>query len=93
MGLYCAVDLHGNNGFYGIVDETGKRVFKTADTELTAVSIDGVGAVQGTTRSRGGRGIYVQLVLVGGRATGQRIWRTAGKSSGNAAVQWTEEYR
>ncbi len=28
MGLHCAVDLHGNNGFYGIVDETGKRVFK-----------------------------------------------------------------
>ena len=28
MTLHCAVDLHGNNGFYGIVDETGKRVFK-----------------------------------------------------------------
>jgi len=28
MGLHCAVDLHGDNGFYGIVDETGKRVFK-----------------------------------------------------------------
>jgi transposase len=28
MGLHCAVDLHGNNGFYGIVDETGKRLFK-----------------------------------------------------------------
>lgn len=28
MGLHCAVDLHGNNGYYGIVDETGKRVFK-----------------------------------------------------------------
>ncbi len=28
MGLHCAVDLHGNNGFYGIVDEKGKRVFK-----------------------------------------------------------------
>jgi len=27
MGLYCAVDLHGDNGFYGIVDETGKRLF------------------------------------------------------------------
>jgi transposase len=27
MGMYCAVDLHGNNGFYGIVDEGGKRVF------------------------------------------------------------------
>ncbi len=24
---YCAVDLHGNNGFYGIIDEDGKRVF------------------------------------------------------------------
>jgi len=28
MGLHCAVDLHGNNGYYGIVDEEGKRVFK-----------------------------------------------------------------
>jgi len=28
VGLHCAVDLHGNNGFYGIVDEKGKRVFK-----------------------------------------------------------------
>ncbi len=28
MSLYCAVDLHGDNGFYGIVDETGRRVFK-----------------------------------------------------------------
>jgi len=28
MGLHCAVDLHGNNGYYGIVDETGKRIFK-----------------------------------------------------------------
>jgi len=28
MGLHCAVDLHGDNGFYGIVDETGKRLFK-----------------------------------------------------------------
>jgi len=28
MGLHCAVDLHGNNGFYGITDETGKRLFK-----------------------------------------------------------------
>jgi len=28
MNLHCAVDLHGNNGYYGIVDETGKRVFK-----------------------------------------------------------------
>lgn len=28
MGLHCAVDLHGNNGFYGIVDATGRRVFK-----------------------------------------------------------------
>lgn len=26
MGLHCAVDLHGDNGFYGIVDETGKRL-------------------------------------------------------------------
>jgi len=27
MSLHCAVDLHGNNGYYGIVDETGQRVF------------------------------------------------------------------
>jgi len=27
MGVHCAVDLHGNNGYYGIVDETGKRVY------------------------------------------------------------------
>ena len=28
MELYCGVDLHGDNGMYGIVDETGKRVYK-----------------------------------------------------------------
>lgn len=28
MGLHCAVDLHGDNGFYGIADEDGKRLFK-----------------------------------------------------------------
>ena len=26
MGLHCAVDLHGDNGYYGIVDATGKRL-------------------------------------------------------------------
>ena len=25
--MYCAVDLHSNNGYYGIVEKTGKRVF------------------------------------------------------------------
>ena len=28
MELYCGVDLHGNNGMYGIMDKAGKRVFK-----------------------------------------------------------------
>jgi len=28
MELYCGVDLHGDNGMYGIMDERGKRVFK-----------------------------------------------------------------
>jgi len=28
MRLHCAVDLHGDNGFYGIVDDNGKRLFK-----------------------------------------------------------------
>ena len=28
MELHCGVDLHGDNGFYGIVDQTGNRVFK-----------------------------------------------------------------
>jgi transposase len=26
MGLHCAVDLHGNNGYYGVIDQTGKRL-------------------------------------------------------------------
>jgi hypothetical protein len=26
MGLHCGVDLHGNNGYYGVVDEGGRRV-------------------------------------------------------------------
>lgn len=25
--LYCGIDLHSNNGFYGIVEKSGKRVF------------------------------------------------------------------
>lgn len=28
MTLYAGIDLHSNNGYYGIVDEKGKRVFK-----------------------------------------------------------------
>jgi hypothetical protein len=28
MGFCVGVDLHGNNGYYGIVDEEGRRVFK-----------------------------------------------------------------
>lgn len=28
MGYYAAVDLHGDNGYYGVTDETGKRVFE-----------------------------------------------------------------
>jgi len=28
MGLYCGIDLHGNNGYYGIVDAQGRRVYK-----------------------------------------------------------------
>lgn len=28
MGLHCGVDLHGDNGYYAIVDDTGRRVFK-----------------------------------------------------------------
>jgi transposase len=27
VSLHCGVDLHGNNGYYGIVDQGGKRVF------------------------------------------------------------------
>jgi transposase len=26
--LHCGVDLHGNNAYYGIVDESGRRVFE-----------------------------------------------------------------
>ena len=26
MGMHCGVDLHGNNGYYGIVDAEGRRV-------------------------------------------------------------------
>ena len=28
MALFAGIDLHSNNGYYAIVDETGKRVFK-----------------------------------------------------------------
>jgi transposase len=28
MRLYSAFDLHSSNGYLGIIDETGKRVFK-----------------------------------------------------------------
>ena len=28
MGLYGGVDLHGNNGYYGLIDENDRRVFK-----------------------------------------------------------------
>lgn len=28
MGLHCAIDLHGDNGYYGIMNEEGKRVYE-----------------------------------------------------------------
>ncbi|MFA5824303.1 MAG: IS110 family transposase [Thermodesulfovibrionales bacterium] len=28
MNLYCGVDLHGDNGYYGIVDEDNRRIFR-----------------------------------------------------------------
>jgi len=28
MRLYCGIDLHGDNGYYGIIDEQNKRIFK-----------------------------------------------------------------
>ena len=38
MGLHCAVDLHGDNGYYGIVDAAGKRLLsKRLPNELPAV--------------------------------------------------------
>ena len=32
---YCAVDLHGNNGYYGIVDEEGKTVYRLCHRSST----------------------------------------------------------
>ena len=38
MELHCGVDLHGDNGYYGIIDAEGKRVFrKRLPNELAAV--------------------------------------------------------
>ena len=41
--LYCGIDLHSNNGFYGIVEKSGKRVYKkrvanNLEDVLTALS-------------------------------------------------------
>jgi len=47
MGLHCAVDLHGNNGFYGIVDETGKRVFKKRLPNSLPEVVDALAPYQG----------------------------------------------
>ena len=36
--LYCAIDLHSNNGFYGIVEKSGKRVLgKRITNDLSKV--------------------------------------------------------
>ncbi len=36
--MYCAVDLHSNNGYYGIVEKSGKRVFgKRLPNKIDAV--------------------------------------------------------
>jgi transposase len=38
MGLHCAIDLHGDNGYYGIMDEEGKRVYeKRLPNKLPAI--------------------------------------------------------
>ena len=36
--IYCAVDLHSNNGYYGIVEKSGKRVLgKRLPNQLNVV--------------------------------------------------------
>ena len=40
MELHCAVDLHGNNGYYGVVDQTGKRVFNERLPNTLSVVLD-----------------------------------------------------
>ena len=56
MGLHCAVDLHGNNGYYGVVDETGKRLMsKRLPNDLSLV----LGALS-PYRDRLERGVVVE---------------------------------
>ena len=38
MALFAGVDLHGTNGYYGIMDENGRRVFgKRLPNELPVI--------------------------------------------------------
>jgi transposase len=38
MGMHCGVDLHGNNGYYAIMDESGRRVLgKRLPNDLSEV--------------------------------------------------------
>ena len=56
MGLHCAVDLHGNNGFYGVVDEKGNRLL----SKSLANSLDTVVTVLEPYRDRLEDGVIVE---------------------------------
>jgi len=56
MGLHCAVDLHGDNGFYGVVDENGKRLL----SKRLPNSLDTVLAVLEPFRQQLGDGVVVE---------------------------------
>ncbi len=56
MGLHCAVDLHGDNGFYGIVDELGNRLL----SKRLPNSLDMVLTVLAPYRDRLGDGVVVE---------------------------------
>jgi len=56
MGLHCAVDLHGDNGYYGIVDETGRRLL----SRRLPNSLDTVLAVLEPYRERLEAGVVVE---------------------------------
>lgn len=56
MGLHCGIDLHGDNGFYGIVDEEGRRIFK----KRMPNNLEEVLTVLGPYKERLDKGVVVE---------------------------------
>jgi len=66
MGLYAGIDLHSDNGYYGIVNEKGERVFQRRLPNDLLVVLDTLGAYRDDLKAVAVESTYNWYWLVDG---------------------------